>query len=328
MSKCVVALADGTWKSADSKHPTNVAKLRSALVDDGDKQSVSYDEGVGTGGRFRRIVGGAFGVGVEQNIRDVYRGIAEHYEEGDDIYLLGFSRGAYTVRSTVGMIRNCWLLKREHLDAQLDRAFRIYRSRRGADDGDAEAFRQQYAREVRIKFLGVWDTVGSLGIPVSWLSWTTSWRHDFHDAELSGIVDNAYHAMAIDEQRWAFKPSLWEDIAKADQHVEQRWFVGVHSDVGGGYADARLSDLAFGWMLDRARSHGLEFDRQQLAPNGDWQGTLHRSRRGVYRVLLRHERAIPTTTAIDEIDGSAEQRLDDTRLGYRPENLRRALGRP
>ena len=323
MAKRIVALSDGTWKSADSEHPTNVAKLRNALLDNGATQVVSYDEGVGTGGAFRRAVGGAFGVGVERNIRDVYRSVARQYEDGDSILLLGFSRGAYTVRSTVGLIRNSGLLRPEHLDEQLDRAFKIYRSKHGPDHEEAQDFRRRYSREVRIAFVGVWDTVGSLGIPISWLSWTTSWRHDFHDTELSGIVDHAYHAVAIDERRRAFRPSLWDDIDKPNQHVEQRWFVGVHSDVGGGYSDTGLSDIAFEWMVDRAASHGLQVDRTKLGVSPNWCGTLHRSRRGFYRLMLKHDRRIPTTK--DNVHNTVELRLAEPQLQYRPENLVRRL---
>jgi uncharacterized protein (DUF2235 family) len=253
----LVVCCDGTWKTADDGVVTNVVKLMDLVLPiapDGTHQIIYYGKGVGTGNRLDRLTGGAFGDGLETNVKDAYRFLVQNYAEGDELYLFGFSRGAFTARSLAGLIRCSWLVRKEHA-GHITEAYNVYREKHddGADKPSAVAFRTQYSRQVRIKFMGVWDTVGALGVPLGTLfRGATIRKHGFHDTGLSSYIDNAFHSLAIDEGRYTFEPSLWKSAPKPGQHVEQRWFAGVHSNVGGGYKEHGLSDYTLRWMADRA----------------------------------------------------------------------------
>lgn len=273
--KRLVVCCDGTWNRLDAPHPTNVVKAAEAVLPrdaGGTEQIVFYDEGVGTGeGRLPlldRILGGALGEGLDQNIQDAYRFLVFNYAEGDEIFVFGFSRGAYTARSLCGLIRYCGILHRRfaHLTEE---GHRLYRNRTNTADCDACVdFVGRYSRRARIRFLGVWDTVGSLGIPTSRLRapWIER-RYQFHDTQLSDIIDIACHAVAIDERRRAFAPTLW-DTSSVDngQLIEQLWFPGDHGAVGGGGPRRGLSDGAFLWMMQHASRAGLGIDSSHLVP--------------------------------------------------------------
>jgi len=174
------------------------------------------------------------------------------------------------------MIRNVGLLLPENAH-RIGDAYALYRQRDGsADTDEARAFRDRYSREIKIKFLGVWDTVGALGIPLPALQWLNSAVYSFHDTELSGIVANAAHAVAIDEHRIDYQVTLWTQIAKAGQAVEQRWFIGAHADVGGGYASRDLSDITLSWMMGKAGALGLAFDAGEapVVAAKNWNGAV------------------------------------------------------
>jgi uncharacterized protein (DUF2235 family) len=282
---------------------------------------VFYDRGIGTANLWDRVTGGAFGHGVTRNIEDAYRFLMHNYEPGDEIYLFGFSRGAYTVRSTAGLLRNSGLLKKDHAD-RFREAMESYRSPSTPTDPESEAFRSRHSYEVTIKFMGVWDTVGALGIPITRLNRLTRRRHEFHDVKLSRSIENAFHALAIDERRMSFQPTLWVRQPHPTQRVEQVWFAGVHSNVGGGYQDSSLSDLALAWMLSRAEECDLALDDEYVRStvHAAYDGRLFDSRRGVFRYLGQHLRPIGRNEE-ESVDPSAEQRLNDARLGYQPRNL-------
>jgi len=241
--KKIVICCDGTWSVPDRRCeqgrlcPTNVTNtaLTVARYDaEGRRQLVYYGRGVGTG-KWGRIAGGAFGVGLSRNIRDAYAYLVEEYRPGDEIYLFGFSRGAYTVRSLAGLIRNCGILQPRfggRSGDRLDAAYALYR--RGDPDShptarESQLFRQTYSWEAdghvtRIKFIGVWDTVGALGIPLGLLARLSvrAMRLQFHDVNLSSYVDNAFHALAIDERRRSFSPTIWKQQEHAaGQHVSR-----------------------------------------------------------------------------------------------------------
>ena len=171
MPKRLIVCCDGTWNKPDQPSPTNVTKLALYVASQdpaGIEQRVFYDKGVGTG-RFDHLLGGAFGVGLSKNVQDGYRFLVANYEPGDELFFFGFSRGAYTARSIVGFIRNSGLLKREYAD-KLAPAYDLYRRRDDAshpDAAEAELFRKSFAYKPRVKFIGVWDTVGAFGIPLS-----------------------------------------------------------------------------------------------------------------------------------------------------------------
>ncbi|MFF0015912.1 DUF2235 domain-containing protein [Streptomyces sp. NPDC005374] len=279
MAKSLVVCCDGTWNLADQPSRTNVAKValsvqpRSAA---GTEQRVYYHSGVGTRRR-ERVRGGAFGLGLSRNVLDAYRFLVDTYEPGDALYLFGFSRGAFTARSLAGLVRNCGILRREQA-YRTDEAWELYRSRADKPTSTAATlFRRAYAHETRIRFVGVWDTVGSLGIPVPpprLLKPLVDWfnhRWAFHDTTLSKAVDGAFQALAVDEQRSAFPPTLWQQQEGAEeqgQELRQVWFAGVHTSVGGGQENSGLSDITLLWMVEQATRYGLEFDPRVLSEEG------------------------------------------------------------
>ena len=266
--KRIVIGFDGTWnRPADEALPevdrveTNVCRFLESVEEqdeNGVRQVTWYDEGVGNDW-YDRFLGGAIGAGLEANIVEGYKELAKLYEDGDEIYVIGFSRGAYTARSLVGMIRNCGLVKRKHATFKSAMAYGIYRTKGDEPDSStARLFRELFSHPVTIKFVGVWDTVGALGIPLEVMDKVNARFYAFHDTNLSRIVENAFHAVAIDEHRKNYDVCLWNPLDPPDgQRLEQRWFAGAHSDVGGGYPDRNLSDITLRWMQDRARETGL-----------------------------------------------------------------------
>jgi hypothetical protein len=206
-------------------------------------------------------------------------------------------------------VRNSGILRREHRD-RVDEAYRLYRSRKPGDaprERDAEAFRRSYSHpDAEIAFIGVWDTVGSLGIPIDgFRPPLLSRRWTFHDTTLSRFVLNAYHAISIDERRRPFVPTLWVKKVAEDgtveeppehQTVHQVWFAGVHSDVGGGYADPALSEIPLRWLADRAGECGLVLRPLQLAP--DPLGPKHDSMTLFYRLLRPVDRELKARDGI------------------------------
>jgi uncharacterized protein (DUF2235 family) len=292
--KRIIICADGTWNKPTTKKgedaSTNVWRLFELVKDHGDDgmpQLRYYHAGVGTsGGILRRMYDGASGNGLSNNMRACYRFLVDHYHPGDALYLFGFSRGAYTARTLAGMIRNSGIvdLRRQNGAARsdellLEEAYRLYRDREPDSlpvASKAIQFRAEHSHpDFQITCIGVWDTVGALGIPVdtpvtSPIRYLNQTVGGFHDVTLSSYVDCAFQALALDEQREAFKPSLWVQqphARAAGQILEQTWFPGVHSDVGGGYAESErgLADVTLRWMLNRVTENcNLEFDLRPL----------------------------------------------------------------
>ena len=274
-NKRLVICCDGTWNepdqsvdssAADETEPTNVLKIVRGLAPvDGRRfpQVVYYDTGVGTRGLADKYVGGGLGGGLSRNIQQAYRFIANNYLEGDELYLFGFSRGAYTVRSLAGFIHVAGLLRKRNLRL-LPEAYALYRLPENRREGSMVMKRLAAAGEPSgrpppIRFIGVWDTVGALGAPTPILGRLTRKRVSFHNTRLGGNVEHAYHALAIDERRRPFQPDLWTGAPANGQSIEQVWFAGVHSNIGGGYRNCGLSDIALAWLAGRAAAHGLEF---------------------------------------------------------------------
>ncbi|WP_018871920.1 DUF2235 domain-containing protein [Thioalkalivibrio sp. ALJ16] len=334
MTRRIVICADGTWnrpeEDLESDVPTNVLRMARAIapVDAaGDAQQVFYDWGVGA--YYARLTGGVTGRGIHKNIQDAYRYIVQNYSPGAEIFLFGFSRGAYTVRSLCGLINNCGILRRP--DARLiEQAFRHYKKTDAAHAPDGEAsraFRAEHAHPDReIRFVGAWDTVGALGIPFSLLGLLDR-TDEFYDTKLGPNVRIARHALAIDETRADFEPTLWEPRRNLD--LKQVWFSGVHADIGGGYApddQGRLaSEFPLAWMIEQARAAGLAIEShlpESLRP--DALAPLHRSRRHIYRVRRRYRRPLYQPEFPTELHPSVLERYgqDDD---YRPENLRSHL---
>jgi uncharacterized protein (DUF2235 family) len=343
-------------RSHGAKEPTNVARLALAVTREEDTQLVFYDPGVGTAPH-ERISGGAFGYGLSRNIRNCYRFLTRTYAPGDRLYLFGFSRGAYTARSLAGLIRNCGILKTDDVD-QVDAAYAFYRDRTSRSHPRSIAsqlFRESHSHPPEpIHFIGVWDTVGALGIPNEFPGWKemsqvfTGWEQlwGFHDTQLSALVTNAIHALSIDEQRASFKPTLWtqDPEGAAAQNLKQVWFAGVHSEVGGGTADKSLSDIALLWMAEQARQAGLGFvagqphtgwPDQEIAPAApDYAGELHDSRHGLFKLEHPYHRLAEPPVAADRgqsISSTAARRVAERINRYAPEGFDAylaALGEP
>lgn len=332
--KRIVLCFDGTWnKPADENLPTvqqvetNVRRFYESVKEtgaDGAKQLKWYDEGVGTRW-YDQFIGGAIGTGLEINIVQGYEFLCKNYEDGDQVFVLGFSRGAYTARSLVGMVRNCGLVESKYLALRVGIAYGIYRTRDdGPDSITAKLFRSSFCRDMRIKFIGVWDTVGALGIPSDLIKTLNMKFYEFHDTELSGIVDNAYHAVAIDEHRGDYDVCLWNPKSKPGQTMEQRWYIGAHCDVGGGYADRRLSDVPLRWIQDKASALGLGVTPVAVGPE-NYRGVFTDSYieflKGLYaKKNARHYRSIGKTQFGNEtVDPSVQQRRK-TDPSYEPQN--------
>lgn len=335
MSKRIVVCADGTWnrpeEDVESDVATNVLRLARAIkpvANDGKPQQVFYDWGVGS--YHSRVSGGIAGRGIHKNIMDGYRYIVQNYSPGSEIFLFGFSRGAYTVRCICGLINNCGILKRP--DARLiQEAFNHYKKigPQYAPAGEKSvAFRSQHSHVSReVHFAGVWDTVGALGIPFSILGLFDR-TDEFYDAKLGSNVRMARHALAIDERRQDFEPTIWDRRDNLD--LKQVWFSGVHTDVGGGYAidDNGLlaSDYPLDWMMKEASKAGLSLESHlkstlQLSA----VAKLNRSRRHVFRLRRPLLRPIHDADADLGIHKSVKERWDAD-PNYRPANLVAYIG--
>ncbi|MBP1853234.1 DUF2235 domain-containing protein [Rhizobium halophytocola] len=340
----LIVFCDGTWNTPDQMDgdlsaPTNVVKLRNALAThdaDGEEQKVYYHPGVGTdGGWWDRIAGGGMGEGLDRNIMSAYNWLARQYTPKAKIWLFGFSRGAYTARSLGGMISRCGLF--DPASPGVPKEADIWRAIQGLFDNyrlpadqaapiiatDTLAFHgvatgQTAAASIPIHFIGVWDTVGALGVPddMALLNLIDDpKKHSFHDTTLGATVAHARHAVAIDEMRQSFMPTLW-DAAPSDPRVKQVWFPGVHGDVGGGYGLCGLSNAALLWMADEAEAKGLGLRaavRDQMTC--ECRDQLHDSLTGIFKTLKTRPRAVPCL-GVDSADlhASARDRHTDPPL--------------
>jgi uncharacterized protein (DUF2235 family) len=336
MSKRLIVCCDGTWNRADQPAVTNVEKIHLA-VDESTNQVAWYEPGVGTKPS-EKILGGAFGVGLSRNVQDCYRFLVRHYDEGDELFFFGFSRGAFTARSLAGLVRNSGILRHDKVDMVAD-AYKLYRSRDPGDapwEARAKQFRDANSHPLPdIKFIGVWDTVGALGIPITGLRppFLTK-MYSFHDTTLSSYVKNAYHALSIDERRGPFEPTLWVQTPKPGggfeplpegQTVQQVWFAGVHSDVGGGYPEAGLSQIALHWMADRARDCGLVFKPGlPEATTPEPLAGAHDSMRWYYKLVKPYDRGLKARDG-EQVNAwlswSGKDRYDGLAPPYRPLGL-------
>ena len=334
MPKDIIVCADGTWNKPSEKDrgkpaPTNVFKIFKALSgtsggeSKNEAKALFYDSGVGTNFG-TRLLGGLLGVGLSENIKDCYEFIVKNYRAGDRLFLFGFSRGAYTARSLGGFIVACGVLRDglnwpdQERRQKIQEAYLVYRH------GDAEekkTFKQAHSYDTDIEMIGVWDTVGALGIPLIFFRGFNRWIERFHDTALHPQVRHGYHAVALDEERAEFMPTLWDDR----DGIEQVWFCGVHSNVGGGYADTGLSDLALNWMIAEAKINGLRFDGNSLAdlrlqPNPC--GELRDSRQGIMALTKRKVRDVNSLDKFPKVHWSVGARLKSCSPPYNPQSLK------
>ena len=381
----LIVCCDGTWNRRDAPGAvTNVAKMARSLRtfdDSGTSQLIYYHPGVGTGNGVDHFFGGAFGVGLSGNVQSQYAFLADNFNYGDQIFLFGFSRGAYTVRSLAGLIGLVGLMQKIDMD-YFPQVYKIYMSReyrealvRGQDLAAAHnALRALFpegvtngrndellqaidnSRRTAIHFIGVWDTVGSLGVPYGLLSRIAASRYNFHDTDLSEAVNYAYQALAIDERRGAFPPTLWTrqegrgalPEEKAHKQVlEQVWFAGCHSNIGGGYEDCSLSDISFLWMVSKAAAAATDDGGRPLALDEEYlkkkinrrMGSVADSAGGTWRYLPKRVRALMAKPpkgkeTCEFIHSSVVQRYKWPKAGsfepfpYRPKNASALLDNP
>lgn len=334
MAKHLVICADGTWnrpEENDDDVPTNILRLARAvrpLTADGTAQHMFYDWGVGS--YYDRVRGGVAGLGIHKNIMDAYRYIVQNYTPDCRIYLFGYSRGAYTVRALCGLINNCGILKRPDASLIVE-AFAHYKRTGDAyrPSGKASvAFRKRHShRARRVHFVGAFDTVGALGIPFSVLGLFDK-NDEFYDTKLGSNVAVARHALAIDERREDFEPTLWEPRAGLD--LDQAWFAGSHGDVGGGIKGAKpgeplAADEPLAWMMAEAQAAGLRFephlrDGLRRSPTA----RIHDSRRHIYRLRRAQPRPLAYPDRPTRLHPSVLARWEAD-PGYRPPNLKPLL---
>lgn len=287
-----------------------------------------YDSGVGTDGTpLDHLSGGAMGEGLFQKVQDCYQFLSDVYDPEDKIFLFGFSRGAFTARSIGGMIASFGVPTINLDNMTVKTIFNAYRepdpSRK---DADKIALKAAYAMQnMNVQMIGVWDTVGALGIPIGIFQSLNEQKYGFLDTALHPSVAHACHAVSIDERRSAFKPTLWTNPDGTDRpndtQLEQVWFPGVHCDVGGSYQESQLSDIALSWMMHKAQENGLLFSPESIAayltpPAANAVGMAHDSWK-LFPYGLPIHRSVP---AVANISNTVQMRLDGG-VAYQPPNL-------
>jgi uncharacterized protein (DUF2235 family) len=319
-NKNIIVCYDGTGKEY-GKHNTNVVHVFESILRN-ERQIAFYDPGVGTfsvlgrtlGRKTGILLGKAFGAGLQQNIEDGYEYLMNHYEPGDDIFLFGFSRGAFTARALAGLLHNFGLLQRgsKNLIPYVSKMYNCMRITRFPQkkDGQLSAdtsvkenvknFKNTFCQDCKPHFIGIWDTIASIG---------HIFGKKFFDTALNKDIKYAYHAVAIDEKRKKFPVNLWDENKKReDQVIEQVWFIGVHSDVGGSYETRHLSDITLAWMMDNASNCGLLLKdgwQNRLAQKAT--GDIHNSRKGIWKLWKPVDREIPDGS---KIHGSVFDRIE------------------
>ena len=304
MQKNIILCFDGTGNKYGENN-TNVVKIFENIIRN-EKQVGLYDPGVG----ISSLLGKAFGAGLQKNIEDGYMYLLDRFEHGDKIFIFGFSRGAFTARSLAGMLYHFGLLEKGSNNL-LSQVSNLYNKKKL---DMAKGFKSTFSRECKPHFIGVWDTVASLG-----------YFHGktFYDPTLNPDIKYAYQAAAIDEKRKKFPISLWDENKKKPyQKIEQVWFAGVHSDVGGYYKELGLSDIALGWMMDMAIAHGMiAKPNWQKNLKQDCTDKLHNSRNGFWRLWRKRHRSISKGALFHQ---SVLDRIKKDEK-YRPKNVKKEL---
>jgi uncharacterized protein (DUF2235 family) len=299
--RTLVIILDGTLSTLEPGCETNAGLVYKLLLQNGPRAdlSVYYEAGLQWDG-FRQTRDIVTGRGINRQIKRAYGFLSSRYRLGDKVFLLGYSRGAFAVRSLAGVIDKVGLVCSSCSTQRIvEQAYRHYR--RDPESVAAQAFKRNYAlRGAEIQMIGVWDTVKALGwrAPIVWRF--SQPNHEFHNHHLSDVVHHGYQALAIDETRRAFSPEMWDDQSGWGGTVEQMWFPGTHGDVGGqlnGHAESRpLSNLPLRWMLEKSGGCGMplpegwqaQFPSDPFAPSiGPYHGWgklfLSRARRKVGR---------------------------------------------
>ena len=334
MSKNIVLCADGTGNKGGYTPDSNVYKMYIAVDkhDPANPQMTYYDNGVGTEqNKILRTLGGAMGLGFGSNVKDLYKYLARKYEPesslpgkiapADKVFLFGFSRGAATIRAFSGFVHTCGLIDGRGLsndemtrrvDAEFDKYIKWRRNPELAKPVKEEGLSHGV---IDIEFMGVWDTVSALGFPertdiTSVGMWALNWvltgldhltdkfhyfAHRFYNYELTDNVKYAYQALALDDERTAFWPWVWDEHGRAKNTVEQVWFAGMHSNVGGGYNRSGMAKVALDWMMERCSRHGLmlrEDKMREISAEAHVDGRMYDSRDGLAMFYRFHPREL------------------------------------
>ena len=358
--KNIIVCADGTGNTTIKDRGTNVFKLYEAVDQNGHRKDPSlrpqlaiYHDGVGTETlKWLRIFSGATGFGLSHNVRTLYASLSRVYRPGDDIYLFGFSRGAFTVRTLAGLILGCGILDADAYDTNEDfvwavrQAYRAYRSRYQSLLFDWLAGPVRWARgermpvplnlavtppDARVRFIGVWDTVDAVGAPFNIADFINRYIYAFKfgTTTLDVRVECGRHALALDEEREAFKPVLWAEKGAPEGQIKQVWFAGVHSNVGGGYPRQGMSLEPLEWMMSEAHAQGLRFvqgDRENYYIHADVNDKMYDPRAGLgifYRWQPRDVQALRAGIAEGPalVHRSVFERIARNTEGYVPGSL-------
>ena len=319
--KNIVVCCDGTQGQYDTdENNSNIIRLFERLEPDGPRQISYYDPGVGTrsplptklGRKLANWVVSATGVsilgsGLRENVEEAYNYLMDFYEPEDQVFLFGYSRGAHTVRELAGVLDRCGLLTKGS-DNLLPYMMEIYENE---DRERSIGFKKHFSRQCTPHFIGVWDTVASVGYIT---------RKQFSDTVLNPLIPYAYQALAVDERRYHFRPSLWDiNQMPYSQTVEQVWFPGYHGDVGGQKACRAVSDISLEWMIEKAKVQGLRMREgweRELASDPA-SGELNLSHKWFWRLGAR-VRDLGENPRIHE---SVYQRMDAEDRSYRPPNV-------
>ena len=312
LTRNIVIFSDGTGQDGGSERNTNVYRLFTMAEQRTERQLCFYDPGVGSTGLVSKVPGLAGGVGFGRNVRDCYSFLFDNYRAGDRIFLIGFSRGAATVRSLASFIHMFGILPPSRRSL-IGKAWRIYQIRNAEKRKEKAAkFLEHHPNMwTKVHFLGCFDTVAALGLPYNWasraLDRVPGLKHRFHDFRLSAGVVHAYHALSLDDRRRTFHPVLWDPIENevldpqgtnrgvdplVCETLRQVWVPGVHTDVGGGYEEKQLSDIALAWMARAAARHGFriyDYDPPRIVIEEDADGHMHDSCAGVPGVFYREK---------------------------------------
>ena len=361
MGKNIVVCCDGTGNRGGKTRGTNVWRMFCAVDQHSDEplQVTYYDDGVGTDDlHWLRLLGGAFGWGLSRNIRQAYAFLSLNYEPGDQVFLFGFSRGAFTVRSLAGMVLDIGLLTRDALltASSRERTLRkLLRAHRSTGPG-WKAWRLKRAhslggyrceplrKDVDIHFIGVWDTVDAVGVPFDAMKAPIKWgagllglrAWQFAKKTLHPKVKHAFQALSLDDERKTFLPEIWKTKGDGDCHcnerIEQVWFAGVHSNVGGGYPKDALALVTLDWMMQKAGTCGLRFSEGRLETvqrGADAHGRIYDSRTGLkafYRYALRNPYCDADYRRLPRVHVSVIRRIRQRTNLYAPRVLQRASG--
>lgn len=299
-----ILIIDGTQSRMEAGHETNAGLLYKLLLENNDPKTENlwYHPGIQGHGLWNWVTI-ASGLGINQTILEAYGYLCNHYEAGDKIFLFGYSRGAYAVRSLAGLISELGLLRKQHAyQRNINIAFQMYENENSTNS--KTTFCEKFSHlNVEIEVIGVWDTVKALGIEYPLLSHLAPMATEFHNHNIGRRVKNGFHALALHETRTAYSPVLWSADPDHKSHIEQVWFRGAHSDIGGHvwkFPKARpLSNIPLVWMLERIEKCGIALpnnwqDRFECDPHAPAQGTM----RGILRFFLfRKKRKIGKYTS-------------------------------